>query len=95
MEGLCKQVVITFGVAQWFELGTSMLEVSSSKPLASESKGFGLWVELVAPGLPGTGYLSYVICKLLHRSEGFTLCTPKGLKLQVFPCHQKKVLSRQ
>ncbi|KAH0641039.1 hypothetical protein KY285_037625 [Solanum tuberosum] len=28
-----------FGVAQWFGLGTSMLEVSSSKPLASESKG--------------------------------------------------------
>ena len=53
MEGLCKQVVITFGVAQWFELGTSMLEVSSSKPLASESKGFGFKVELVAPGLPG------------------------------------------
>ncbi|KAG5575341.1 hypothetical protein H5410_055475 [Solanum commersonii] len=29
-----------------------MLEVSSSKPLASESKGFAFWVELVAPGLP-------------------------------------------
>ncbi|WMV57253.1 hypothetical protein MTR67_050638 [Solanum verrucosum] len=29
-----------FKVVQWFELGTSMLEVSSSKPLASESKGF-------------------------------------------------------
>ncbi|KAG5595579.1 hypothetical protein H5410_036811 [Solanum commersonii] len=41
-----------FGVAQWFGLGTSMLEVSSSKPLASESKGFAFWVELVTPGLP-------------------------------------------
>ncbi|WMV25748.1 hypothetical protein MTR67_019133 [Solanum verrucosum] len=37
-----------------------MLEVSSSKPLASESKGFAFWVELVAPGLPSAGYLSYV-----------------------------------
>ncbi|WMV14755.1 hypothetical protein MTR67_008140 [Solanum verrucosum] len=45
---------------QWFGLGTSMLEVSSSKPLASESKGFAFWVELVAPGLPSAGYLSYV-----------------------------------
>ncbi|WMV47094.1 hypothetical protein MTR67_040479, partial [Solanum verrucosum] len=67
-----------FGVAQWFELGTSMLEVSSSKPLASESKGFAFWVELVAPGLPSAGYLSYVVCELLHRSGGFTLCAPKG-----------------
>ncbi|WMV33447.1 hypothetical protein MTR67_026832 [Solanum verrucosum] len=39
----------------WFGLGTSMLEVSSSKPLASESKGFAFWVELVAPGLPSAG----------------------------------------
>ncbi|WMV07237.1 hypothetical protein MTR67_000622 [Solanum verrucosum] len=37
-----------------------MLEVSSSKSLASESKGFAFWVELVAPGLPSAGYLSYV-----------------------------------
>ena len=29
-----------------------MLEVSSSKSPASESKGFPFWVELVAPGLP-------------------------------------------
>ncbi|KAH0707834.1 hypothetical protein KY289_012910 [Solanum tuberosum] len=55
-----------------------MLEVSSSKPLASESKGFAFWVELVALGLPSVGYLSYVVCELLHRSEGFTLCAPKG-----------------
>ncbi|WMV58096.1 hypothetical protein MTR67_051481 [Solanum verrucosum] len=32
-----------------------MLEVSSSKPLASESKGFAFWVELVVPGLPSAG----------------------------------------
>ncbi|KAG5602617.1 hypothetical protein H5410_033987 [Solanum commersonii] len=48
------------GVAQWFGLGTSMLKVSNSKPLASESKGFAFWVELIAPGLPSAGYLSYV-----------------------------------
>ncbi|KAH0726694.1 hypothetical protein KY284_002559 [Solanum tuberosum] len=35
--------------------------VSSSKPLASESKGFAFWVELVAPGLPSAVYLSYVM----------------------------------
>ncbi|KAG5581318.1 hypothetical protein H5410_051945 [Solanum commersonii] len=29
-----------------------MLEVSSSKPLASESKGFAFWVEFIALGLP-------------------------------------------
>ncbi|KAH0784622.1 hypothetical protein KY290_004220 [Solanum tuberosum] len=62
----------------WFGLGTFMLEVSSSKPLASESKGFAFWVELVMPGLPSAGYLSYVVCELLHRSGGFTLCAPKG-----------------
>ncbi|KAG5604743.1 hypothetical protein H5410_026235 [Solanum commersonii] len=36
---------------QWFGLGASMLEVSSSKLLAGESKGFAFWVELVAPSL--------------------------------------------
>ncbi|KAH0649141.1 hypothetical protein KY285_034389 [Solanum tuberosum] len=36
--------------AQWFRLGTFMLEVSSSKPLASKSKGFTYWVKLVALG---------------------------------------------
>ncbi|WMV21253.1 hypothetical protein MTR67_014638 [Solanum verrucosum] len=41
-----------------------MLEVSSSKPLASESKGFAFWVELVAPGLPSASYLSYVVLGL-------------------------------
>uniref|UniRef100_M1A229 UDP-3-O-[3-hydroxymyristoyl] glucosamine N-acyltransferase n=1 Tax=Solanum tuberosum TaxID=4113 RepID=M1A229_SOLTU len=50
-----------------------MLEVSSSKPLASESKGFAFWVELVAPGLPSAVYLSYVVCELLHRSGGTTV----------------------
>ncbi|KAG5612334.1 hypothetical protein H5410_023615 [Solanum commersonii] len=48
------------GFSKWFGLGTSMLEVSSLKPPAIESKGFAFWVELVAPGLPGAGYLSYV-----------------------------------
>ncbi|WMV48314.1 hypothetical protein MTR67_041699 [Solanum verrucosum] len=63
---------------EWFGLGTSMLEVSSLKPLASESKGFAFWVELVALGLPSVGYLFYVVCELLHRSMGFTLCAPKS-----------------
>ncbi|KAG5575651.1 hypothetical protein H5410_055785 [Solanum commersonii] len=35
-------------------------KVSSSKPLANESKGFAFCVELVAPGLPSAGYLSFV-----------------------------------
>ncbi|KAG5620637.1 hypothetical protein H5410_005855 [Solanum commersonii] len=48
------------------------------EPLASESKGFAFWVELVAPGLPSASYLSYVVCKLLHRSGGFILCASKG-----------------
>ena len=77
-DSILMQFILPFGVAQWFGLGTSMLEVSSSKPLASESKGFAFWVELVAPGLPSAGYLSYVVCELLHRSGGFTLCAPKG-----------------
>ena len=64
----------------WFELGTSMLEVSSSKPLASESKRFAFWVELVTPGLPSAGYLSYVVCELLHRSGGLSF---QGLHVKV------------
>ncbi|KAL3337573.1 hypothetical protein AABB24_029953 [Solanum stoloniferum] len=55
-----------------------MLEVSSSKPLACESKRFTFWVELVAPVLPSAGYLSCVVCELLHRSGGFTCAHPKG-----------------
>ncbi|WMV36770.1 hypothetical protein MTR67_030155 [Solanum verrucosum] len=58
---------------KWFGLGTSMLEVSSSKSLASESKGFAFWVELFAPGFSSAGYLSYVVCELLHRIGVFTL----------------------
>ncbi|KAH0731631.1 hypothetical protein KY289_002819 [Solanum tuberosum] len=77
---------LPLGVAQWLwlGLGTLMLEVSSSKPLASESKGFAFWVELVAPGLPSAGYLSYVVCELLHRRRGFTLCAPKGICQELF-----------
>ncbi|KAH0716877.1 hypothetical protein KY290_013450 [Solanum tuberosum] len=72
---LCARALM---LLQWFELGTSMLEVSSSKPLASESKGFAFWVELVAQGLPSAGYLSYVVCKLLHRSGVLPCVHPKG-----------------
>ena len=81
--------VIPFGVAQWFDPGTSMLEVLSFKPLASKSKGLVFWIELVAPGLPGASYLSYVVCELLHRSGGFILCTPKRVAAMSFPCHKK------
>ncbi|WMV29188.1 hypothetical protein MTR67_022573 [Solanum verrucosum] len=52
-----------------------LFEFSSTN---SESKGFAFWVELVASGLPSADYLSYVVCELLHRSGGFTLCAPKG-----------------
>ena len=46
-----RKLVSPFRVAQWFGLGTSMLEVSSSKPLARESKGFAFWVEQAWCGL--------------------------------------------
>ncbi|WMV42143.1 hypothetical protein MTR67_035528 [Solanum verrucosum] len=63
-------------IEKWFELGTFMLEVSSSKPLASESKGFAFWVKLVAPGLPSAGYVSYVVCDI---GVGVLPCAhPKG-----------------
>ena len=65
-------------MGQWFELGTSMLEVSSLKPLASGIKRFALCVELIAPGLPSVGYLSYVVCELLHRSGFYPVLTQKG-----------------
>lgn len=69
---------LPFGVVQWFELETSMLEVSNSKLLASECKGFAFWVELVEPGLPSAGYLSNVVCELLHKSRGLPCAHPKG-----------------
>uniref|UniRef100_A0A0V0H6V0 Putative ovule protein n=1 Tax=Solanum chacoense TaxID=4108 RepID=A0A0V0H6V0_SOLCH len=55
-----------------------MLEVSSSKSLASESEGFAFWDELVAPDLPSAGYLSYVVCELLHRRGVLPCAHPKG-----------------
>ena len=72
------RIKLPFEVAQWFELWTSVLEVSSSKPLASESKGFAFWVELVVPGLPSADYLSNVVCELLHKSRGLPCAHPKG-----------------
>ena len=77
-------------MTQWFGLGTSMLEVSSSKPLASESKGFVFWVELVAPGLLSAEYLSYVVCKLLHK-RGFYPVRSRRVAAAGFPCHKKKI----
>lgn len=56
----------------FYMIVTSMLEVSSSKPLANESKGFIFCVELVTPSLPSVAYLSCVVCTLLHKSEDFT-----------------------
>ncbi|KAG5616544.1 hypothetical protein H5410_016368 [Solanum commersonii] len=69
----------------WFGLGTSMLEVSSSKPLASESKGFAFWVELVAPGLPSASYLSYVERK-------FYPVRIQRVAAVGFPCHHQKTI---
>ena len=42
-----NESMIPFGVAKWFELGTSMLEVSGSTPLASEFPRLGLVLKLV------------------------------------------------
>ncbi|KAG5601947.1 hypothetical protein H5410_033317 [Solanum commersonii] len=75
---------VPFGVAQWFRLGTSMLEVSSSKPLASESKGFAFWVELVAPGLPSAGYLSYVVENMGRINYGQYIFDKKGILSPVY-----------
>lgn len=57
-------------MAKWLGVGTSMLEGSSSKSLASESKRFAFWVELVALSLPSANYLSTVVYELLHWSAG-------------------------
>lgn len=42
------------------------------------TSGLAFWVKFVAPGLSSTAYLSYVVCKLLHRSGTFIQC-PKLL----------------
>ena len=65
-------------MAQWFGLGTSMLEVSSLKPLVSESKVFAFWVELVAPGLPSAGYHSYVVVSYCIGAGVLPCAHPKG-----------------
>ncbi|WMV31780.1 hypothetical protein MTR67_025165 [Solanum verrucosum] len=72
---------------EWFDLGTSMLEVSSSKPLASESKGFAFWVELVAPGLPGAGYLSYVVPPGDYRLSAIPANLENAKELLFSPSH--------
>lgn len=77
-------------MVQRSELGTSMLKVLSLKRFASENKGFAFWVELVAPGLCSAGYLSYVVCELLHRNWGFTLCAPKIVAAD-FSCPKKSL----
>lgn len=59
-------LILPFEVAQWFGHGASMLEISSSKPLARESNWFAICVKLVASDLPSVGYLSCVVCELSH-----------------------------
>ncbi|KAG5580700.1 hypothetical protein H5410_051327 [Solanum commersonii] len=80
-----------------------MLEVSSSKPLASESRGFSFWVELIAPGLPSAGYLSYVhfnTLSILLQPELSSTSHPasstlwkflKELSSSITACTQKRV----
>lgn len=53
----------------------SMLDVSSSKPVANKRKEFAFRIEF---GEPGAGYLSCAVCELLYKSRGFDLCAPKG-----------------
>ncbi|KAL3326515.1 hypothetical protein AABB24_037270 [Solanum stoloniferum] len=38
-------------------------EVSSLKFIASKSKEFVFWIELIVPSLPSAGYVSYVVCE--------------------------------
>ncbi|WMV19385.1 hypothetical protein MTR67_012770 [Solanum verrucosum] len=68
-----------------------MLEVSSSKPLASESKGFAFWVKLIAPDLPSADYLSYVVCELLHMSRNFTPGKSSFSPIPNFPFNRTSV----
>ena len=60
-------------------------------PLTSESTGFAFWVELVAPGLPSAGYLSYVVCELLHRS-GVLPCAHSKRSGCGFPLSIKRIV---
>ncbi|WMV21030.1 hypothetical protein MTR67_014415 [Solanum verrucosum] len=56
LSHLLQIATIPPAVNQWFELGTFMLEVSSSKSLASrKQRSFAFWVELVAPDLSSAG----------------------------------------
>ena len=64
-------------VEQWFELGTFMLEVSSSKPLASKSKGFA-WYEL--PLLCGL--------RAIAQERGFYHVRTQRVAASGFPCHK-------
>lgn len=55
----------------WLGTRTSMLEVLT-KPVPVKARGLPF-----GSSKPSAGYLSCMVCELLHRSEGFTLCTPK------------------
>ncbi|WMV06616.1 hypothetical protein MTR67_000001, partial [Solanum verrucosum] len=63
------------------EIASDIMKEQSPK---SKSKGFAFWVELVSLGLPIVGYLSCVVCELLYRSGGFTLCAPMLRGLFIF-----------
>lgn len=54
-----------------------MLEISSSKSLANDSKRFVFWVEFIALDLPSPDYLSFIICELFYRIKNFITCILK------------------
>lgn len=60
-------VGISFNVVQRFGLDTFTLELGFKfETLASESKEFVFWIELVALCLHSADYLSYVICERVN-----------------------------
>lgn len=52
---------LSFGMAQMVWLGTSIMEFSSSKPLAYDKKRLTFWVEIMAGDLPSRVYLLCVV----------------------------------
>lgn len=62
-----------------------MLEVSSSNPLASESKGLALWVE------PDAGYLSYVVVSYCIGAGVYFVRTQR-VAAAGFSCRKKNTL---
>ena len=76
MQATYVKLILRGGLVAWawdFHVGGLKFET-----LPAKVRGFAFLFELVAPGLPSAAYLSYVVCELLHKSGGFTLCAPKG-----------------